>query len=136
MSGYLLDTNVLSELLRKKPETKVARALNILPANSIYTSSICVMELRRGARRHPQTEGLWDQISSTVLPRVQVIGFDEQEAVLAGDITADLMEQGDLIGTEDIQIAATAIAHGLVVSTRNTRHFERVDALKSVSWWD
>jgi predicted nucleic acid-binding protein len=136
MSGYLLDTDVLSELLKKKPEIKVKRALNVLPANALYTSSICVMELRSGVCRLQHEESFWDRISHQILPRVQVLGFDQREAILAGDITATLMKQGTGIGIEDIQIAATALTHGLVVSTRNVRHFERIASIRVVSWWE
>jgi predicted nucleic acid-binding protein len=135
VTGYLLDTNVLSELLKKRPEPAVVRALNVIPAEDLFTSSICVMELRRGSRRHPKSEQLWERIRRELLCRVQILGFDEQEAVLAGDIGAELAIMGMPIGTEDALIAATALAHGLTVATRNAAHFSRITTLRVINWW-
>ena len=135
MGGYLLDTNVLSELLKKRPERSVIRSLNVVAARDLYTSSICVMELRRGACLHPQCDALWHRICNQLLPRVQILPFDEDEAVLAGDISAALTTAGTPIGTEDAQIAATALRRGLSLSTRNAAHFGRVRALRVVNWW-
>lgn len=135
MAGYLLDTNVLSELLKKRPESAVVRALNVIPAQDLYTSSICVMELRRGSRRHHDAEKLWARIERELIARVQILAFGEHEAVLAGDIGALLAEQGSPIGTEDALIAATAMGHGLTVATRNVSHFSRVPTLRVINWW-
>ena len=135
VAGYLLDTKVLSELLKKKPEPAVVRALNVVPAEDLFTSSICVMELRRGAHRHSSAERLWGRIERELLARVQILAFGEREAVLAGDIGAELAAEGQPVGTEDALIAATAMAHGLVVATRNTGHFSRVKTLRVINWW-
>ncbi|MGH8221881.1 MAG: PIN domain-containing protein [Woeseiaceae bacterium] len=135
MAGYLLDTNVLSELLKKRPEPTVVRALNVIPAEDLFTSSICVMELRRGARRHPDAERLWGRIERELLARVHILAFGEREAVVAGDIGAELAAEGRPVGTEDALIAATAMAHGLVVATRDTGHFARVKTLRVIDWW-
>lgn len=135
MAGYLLDTNVLSELLRKRPEPGVVRALNAIAAEDLSTSSICVMELRRGSLRHRAAERLWERISREVLARVRILAFGEREAVLAGDISAELAAQGKPIGIEDALIAATAMAHGLAVVTRNVAHFSRVGTLRVINWW-
>jgi len=135
MAQYLLDTHVLSELLKKKPETAVVRSLNLIPVKDLYTSSICVMELRRGSRRRPDSERLWERIERQLLVRVQILAFGEREALLAGDIQADLEGSGNPVGTEDALIAATALAHGLIVATRNTAHFSRIRTLRVINWW-
>ena len=135
MAGYLLDTNVLSELLKKRPQPAVVRSLNVIPAEDLFTASICVMELRRGARRHPGAERLWGRIERELLARVSILAFGEREAVLAGDIGAELATGGQPVGTEDVLIAATAMAHGLVVATRNAGHFSRVKTLRVINWW-
>lgn len=135
MAAYLLDTNVLSELLKKRPEPAVVRSLNVIPAEDLFTSSICVMELRRGSRRHPDAELFWERIERQLLARVQILGFGEREAVLAGDIGAELEAEGRPVGTEDALIAATALANGLVVATRNVEHFSRIGTLRVINWW-
>lgn len=61
--------------------------------------------------------------------------FGEREAVPAGDIGAELEAEGIPVGTEDALIAATAMAHGLVVATRNTSHVSRVKTLRVINGW-
>ena len=135
MSGYLLDTNVLSELVRKQPEQAVLRTLRTISADLLYTSAICVTELRYGAVRHPQGTALWTLLSSEVLSRVQILPVGEVEGQRAGDVLADLTRRGQVIGIEDVLIGATALVRGLTVVTRNLRHFDRIQDLHSESWW-
>lgn len=71
MTGYLLDTNVLSEVIRKKPEPSVLARLRQIAPDSVFTSVVCVTELRYGARRHHRADVLWDRIARDVLSRVR-----------------------------------------------------------------
>ncbi len=135
MTGYLLDTSVLSELVRKKPSRDVVRRLRQLRNRRLTTSAVCVLELRYGAARHPQGSRLWERLSETVLPRVEILPFGEEEARHAGDVLAALDRRGARIGLEDVLIGTTARTHGLTLVTGNVRHFERIDGLKVESWW-
>ena len=135
MNGCLLDTNVLSEILKKRPEPKVLEKLRSVPARAIATSAVCVTELRYGTARYPARAGLWERISREVLARVRIIPFGEAEAVRAGDLLALLESKGVRIGTEDVLIGATALEAGLSVVTRNVRHFDRIPGLIVESWW-
>jgi len=135
LNGCLLDTSVLSEILKKRPEPKVLEKLRSLPARAMATSAVCVTELRYGAARHPARAGLWERISGEVLARVRIIPFGELEALRAGDLLALLESRGAPIGMEDVLIGATALEAGLSVVTRNVRHFARIPGLKVESWW-
>ncbi len=135
MSGYLLDTNVLSEIIKKRPEPRVVARLRAVPARELATSVVCVAELRYGAARHPLGARLWDRLAREVLSRVRILGIGEAEAIRAGDILADLERRGLPVGIEDILIAATALEAGLVVATRNTRHFLRIGGVRIESFW-
>ena len=135
MSSYLLDTNVLSELLRIRQEPTVVETLRAIDSRDLATSSICVTELRFGAMRHPQGADLWRRISKEVLPLVRILPIAEPEAERAGDLLADLAGRGLPIGIEDVLIAATAHVGGMTVVTRNLRHFERIESLRVESWW-
>jgi tRNA(fMet)-specific endonuclease VapC len=95
-----------------------------------------VVELRYGAARRPDGEALWSRIARDVLPRVHILSLGLEEAEHAGDIRATLESQGKSIGTADVLIGATALAHGLVVATRNLKHFDRIDGLVTESWWE
>lgn len=136
MKAYLLDTNVLSEVLRRRPEPAVVDRLRALEPTSLHTSSVCVFELRLGAMR--RTTGgleLWRRIAEEVLSRLRVVPFGDEEARRAGDLMAELAGRGEPIGLEDVQIAATARVRGFTVVTRNVRHFGRVDGLRVENWW-
>lgn len=133
--SLLLDTNVLSEVIKKRPEPAVLLRLERCLSGQLHTSAICVLELRFGALRHPEPELLWGRIESEVLAHVTVLPFGVREALEAAEILADLQARGEPLETEDIQIAATARSHGLTVVTRNLRHFERIPRLTAVTWW-
>lgn len=134
MNGYLLDTNVLSEVIRKRPEPSVLARLREIAPGSVFTSVVCVIELRYGARRRPRVELLWERIAREVLSRVRMPA-GEEEALRAGDLLADLEAAGQPIGIEEVLIGATALAGSLTVATRNVRHFRRLPGLAVESWW-
>lgn len=133
---HLLDTNVLSEVTKRRPEPNVTRRIEAARREDLYTSVICLMELRFGAVRHPQGGAIWKRIQSDVLSRVSILTVQRPEALLAGEILADLEGRGEPIGTEDVLIAATALRHSLTVATRNTKHLSRVKGLKVENWWE
>jgi predicted nucleic acid-binding protein len=136
LSGYLLDTNVLSELLKKRPNTAVLERLGQISREALVTSSVCVFELRYGVARRPDGGALWSRIAGEVLPRVRILSLGWEEAERAGDLLAKLHSRGEPIGLEDVLIGATALAHDLVVATRNVKHFNRIDDLVVESWWE
>jgi predicted nucleic acid-binding protein len=135
LKGYLLDTNVLSELLKKRPSSAVLERVGGIPRENLTTSSICITELRFGAARRPQGDALWTRIAGEVLPGIQILPLAQEEAERAGDLMAILESRGRMIGIEDILIGATALVHNLVVATRNVRHFDRIDGLTIENWW-
>ncbi|MBI5482104.1 MAG: PIN domain-containing protein [Deltaproteobacteria bacterium] len=135
MNGYLLDTNVLSEVIRKRPADSVLRRLRALAPEALFTSSICVMELRFGAARVPHGVALWQRIRREVLPLVGILPVGEAAALRAGETLAALESRGERIGVEDLLIASTALTHGLAVATRNVKHLSRVAGLVVESWW-
>lgn len=136
MSGYLLDTNVLSEILKKRPSQEVLARLRATPRDALATSAVCVVELRSGAVRRDDGLALWRRISREVLPTVRVLPLGPAEAIQAGDLLARLTSRGEPVGIEDVLIAATALANGLTAVTRNLRHFSRFEGLAVESWWE
>ena len=132
---YLLDTNVISEVIRKEPNGKVMLRLSTVPPQDVVTSVVCVAELRHGTARVAHGTRLWERIGREILSRVNILPLGEAEAVRAGDLLAALEAQGEPIGIEDVWIGATALEHNLIVVTRNVRHFARIPALRYESWW-
>jgi predicted nucleic acid-binding protein len=126
MSGYLLDTNVISETRKPRPHGAVTAWLQALPIDQVYLSAVSVGELQAGVeatRRHnPVKAGeieLWIEdlaLSYTVLP-MDVFCFREWARLMPGR-SEDVLE--------DMMIAATARVHGLTLATRNLRDFENL----------
>ena len=131
---YLLDTNVLSRLVRKQGDPGLLRKLREQPAESLFTSCICVMELRHGAARRDDGGALWRQIEGQILTRVQILGIGVEEAVLAGGVLAYLWKVGKPIDVEDVLIRATAVTRSLTVVTNNLAHFRRIPNLPVEDW--
>jgi tRNA(fMet)-specific endonuclease VapC len=107
-----------------------------VPSDSLATSSVCVLELRYGAARHPQGSALWERISREVLPLVDILPLGSSEAERAGDLIAFLEAQGRVIGIEDALIGATGLVHQRTMVTRNVEHFARIEGLIVENWWD
>ena len=136
MKGYLLDTNLISELLKKRPSAQVLTRLRAVRQEALFTSAICVMELRYGASRHPAGDQLWQRINYEVLSRVQILPVGSEEAAKAGEVLAMLATRGEPIGVEDVLIGATALVHELAVVTRHIKHLSRIRGLRVESWWN
>jgi tRNA(fMet)-specific endonuclease VapC len=131
---YLLDTNILSELIKRQPSPKLVSRLQQTPAESLFTASICVMELRLGSALRADHNFFWNRIEREILSRVQVLPFDRAAAEWAGDILSELKRVGKGIGLEDSMIGAMAMSHGYIVVTGNMRHFNRIPDLKVENW--
>ena len=131
---YLLDTNILSELIKKHPNSHVLSQLSSKPAHILFTSSICIMELRFGSALREDCEVFWEKINKEIISRVNIIHVGETEALAAGDILASSRKTGQIIGVEDILIAASALANQCSLVTANTRHFSRIRNLKVENW--
>ena len=131
----LLDTNVLSEVLRKQPSMAVMKALHALRPEQRFASEITRYELRAGAALLDNAGRLWQRTQQQVLTLVQWLPFDARAAMAAADIGASLRRLGHPVEETDLFIAATALVHGFSVSTRNVRHFERVPGLMVENWF-
>jgi tRNA(fMet)-specific endonuclease VapC len=131
---YLLDTNILSEFTKKQMNINLKRRLGLIPSDSLYTASVCVMELEYGALRRGDGGILWTRIQLEILSKLQILGFGYKEALKAGEILHILHSSGQPIGVEDVLIGAIAMSHGLTVVSGNTRHFSLISGLIVENW--
>jgi tRNA(fMet)-specific endonuclease VapC len=131
---YLLDTNILSELVKKRPNHNLLQHLQSNSAQSLFTSCICVMELRFGSALRKDFKSFWQNIEREIISRVNVISLGHEEVLIAGDILADLKKSGKSIGIEDLLIGSTALSHNLIMVTANVRHFSRIKGLTVENW--
>lgn len=125
----LLDTNVLSALMRDTPDPAVVEWLDRQPSESVWTTTVTVFELRTGielltpSRRRRRLDETFSQLLDEDLDgRVQ--SFDRSAAIAAGTIAAGLQRAGRTAEIRDAQIAGIASSRRATVATRNTRHFE------------
>lgn len=123
----LLDTNVLSALMREQPDPIVVEWLDNQPAESIWTTSVTVFEIRTGiellvpSRRRKQFDKTFSQLLDEDLDgRVQ--SFDLTAAIAAGTIAASRQRVG-AVEIRDVQIAGIVASRRATLATRNTRHF-------------
>lgn len=131
---YLLDTNILSELIKKRPNPHLMNRLETATRSSLFTSCICAMELRFGSALRDDCEVFWQRIANEILSRITIIPLGYDEMIIAADVLAQLKKMGLPIGIEDVLIAATAISRRLVVVTGNERHFAQVKGLVVENW--
>lgn len=131
----LLDTNILSEILRPRPDVGVIERLLDQPAAGLYASELTRFELRRGACLRADPEPLWQRITEIALPLVQWLPVDTATAMRAAELSADLRRSGREIGLIDTFLAASATAHGLIMVTRNIRHFDGIAGLNVENWF-
>ncbi len=132
---FLLDTNVLSELIRKHPNSGVLARVELLNASDCFASEVTLFELRYGAMLREDAAVFWERIHGELIPAATWLPVNGRIHLRAADLAADLESRGERIGNEDCWIAATAIEHQLTLVTRNVRHFERIDGLSLENWF-
>lgn len=133
---FLLDTNVLSEVLRPRPNLIVSRLLLTSDPATRFASEITRYELRMGARLRADAEAFWARIEARLVPLVQWLPIDSVVALAAADLAAGLRRAGSPLGWTDLMVGATAQVHGLTMVTRNVRHFERIADISIENWFE
>ena len=128
--AFLFDTDAISELLRKRPAISYINWLLNIPREEQFTSAVVVGELYKGAYRSRKREKHITNIENRILPSVTVLPYDLGCAKSFGEIRGYLEETDMTLPDADIQIAATAIYHGLELVTGNLRHFQRIEKLR------
>lgn len=132
---YLLDTNVLSELTKPRPDEVVNRRIYGVSPERLFASEVSRYELRRGVRLKNDPDELWKRIEEVILPIATWLALDSDVAMAAADTDADLTRMGRRIDKPDLFLAATALAFDLVLVTRNVRHFAHVPGLTFENWF-
>lgn len=136
----LLDTDVLSELMRPSPDPRVVKWLDARCDSDLWISAVTVAEIRLGLSLMPDgarktlllelAEQMFNEdFSERCLP------FDCEAALQYGLIVSERNRQGRPISVEDAQIAAIAVTSGLVLATRNMTDFKGIKGLMVVSPW-
>jgi predicted nucleic acid-binding protein len=125
----LLDTNVISEPLRREPAIRVIEWIDAQPLETLYLSAMTVAELRAGVAFLPagkRRAALHEHLEKRVLPMFlgRVLPFDLSCTTAYAEVLTKAREAGSGIETADACIAAVAGANGLMVATRDTSPFQ------------
>ena len=124
---YLIDTCVLSEMVKNEPDAKVLKWLESCNVHQLYTSVMILAELQRGVARLPESKrrtelSLWLQALEIGFENRMLV-FDTRVAKVWAEITVAAESQGKSLTAFDSLIAATAKAHDCLLVTRNVKDF-------------
>lgn len=139
--SYLLDTNVVSEWARSRPEPRVVAWLADVDEDRVFLSVITLAELRRGVDLLPRgkrRDDLETWLTEDLLVRFEARVLDVTPAIARewGAISAQSQRRGRPIGVMDAFVAATARVHELIVVTRNDGDFRSVGVELLNPWTD
>ncbi len=126
--NYLLDTNVISELVTKQPSQKVVDWIDAIDDERIYLSAITIGELKKGIEKLPASqrkELLRDWLHQELLTRFggRILAIDTAVMLTWGQFTAMLEQRGRKLPAMDSLIAALALQSGFTLVTRNEADF-------------
>jgi toxin FitB len=141
LTGWLLDTNVVSELRRPRPEQRVVAFVSEQRLDDLYVSIVTFAEVRFGIEL-PQDPRRRAELSDWLAQRVRPM-FEGRVLPLSEDVMLKwrlLVEDGRKVGhtysQPDLMIAATALQYGLTVTSRDTRDYEKAGVLVFNPWRD
>lgn len=139
MNGFLLDTNVPSELTRIKPDPRVAQWIREADDNSLYLSVISIGEFSKGFTIHPDERrraALRNWLDDTLRPWFagRILTISEAISERWGILEGQCQLKGSTISTPDGLIAATALEHDLTIVTRNVKDFASLGVMVFNPW--
>lgn len=141
MLGILLDTNVLSELMRPRPAVAVLEWFERQQDVAFFVCAVTRAEillgialLPAGKRRDNLAASAEQMFAEDFAARS--LAFDDACATEYAVLVAACAHQGRSVSTEDAQIASIALIHGLALATRNVKDFKGIDGLTVVNPWD
>jgi len=128
--NYLLDTCVVSELIKDEPDVKVVNWISEIPETSLFLSVLTLAELHKGIEKLPESkrkDKLHKWVNSDLRERFKnrILDFDLKSATKWGEIQGQAEIVGRPMPLIDGLIAATAISNDLIVVTRNVKDMEQ-----------
>lgn len=136
----ILDTNVISELMRKEPNQNVARWIQAQKSIHLAISAITIAEIQRGLKRLPKGKRrntLESNFSNFIKDAFdgRIFPFDADAAYIYGDIASKREKAGYNVDAVDLMIASVCISMNASIATRNVKDFERC-GMKIINPWD
>lgn len=131
MLRYLLDTNICTYVIKRRPESLLVRFNE--NASHLAISAVTLAELLHGAEKSSQPQRTLSVVED-FCSRLDVLNYGTKAAQHYGQILSALERRGTPIGVNDLHIAAHARSEGLTLVSNNLRVFERVDGLLYENW--
>ena len=129
---YLLDTNTCINCINRR-NVQISQRLMMLSPDDVFICDVVKFELYYGAYAGSRTSENLENLRKFFGDFVS-FPFDGDAAIICGRVRAQLKALGTPIGSYDLQIAAIALAHNLILVTHNTREFRRVEGLQWEDW--
>lgn len=129
---YLLDTNICIYIRQKRPPSVLARFARLKPGEAVL-SVITYGELLYGAEKSRERTLALARLQE-LISLLPVLELPLEASARYGQFRADLEKRGEIIGGNDLWIAAHAQATGLILVTNNEREFRRIKGLKLQNW--
>lgn len=128
--GLIVDTDILIDLLRKK-DYAVSQIKKLEDKVELATSAINAFELYRGAYKSQNQEKNLASVKG-LLNSLRMLNTDEDSMEMAGNMTASLERDGNMMDIRDLLIASIALVNGFGILTNNIRHFNKIKHLKVI----
>ncbi len=129
VTAYLFHADAIAEALRSEPREAYLEWLRSVPREEQFTSAISVAEVYRGADQSGEAEHHVRNIEERVLPALTVLPFDVAVARTFGELRA-VLENPQSVSNQELQVAATALYHGLAIVTTRTGRFRRIPGVQ------
>jgi toxin FitB len=141
MSGFLLDTNCISEMVRSKPEPRVLEWMEAADESVLYLSVLTLGEIRKGVAGLPQGRRrthleTWLELDLQARFSGRILSIDAPVADRWGSIAAKAKQKGRALSAIDGLLAATALHHNLTIVSRNVSDFAHTHAAVFNPWED
>ncbi len=135
----LLDTNIISELMKKSGNKKVQNWLDGIPSHQVFISAISKAEIEYGVSIMPEgkKKNQINELAVLVLNLFQdrILAFSKDTTQLFADIKSTRKRLGRPISFADAQIAAIALQYDLQLATRNSKDFQSIEKLRLINPW-
>ena len=129
---YMLDTNICIYLIKEKPKN-VLDKFNSLQIGDLCISIITFAELEYGVEKSNYPDQNRAALRAFLSP-INILNFQQKEAIKYAQIRAELEKRGKIIGAYDLMIAAHALARNLILVTNNVGEFQRIPDLTIENW--
>jgi len=129
---YMLNTDICIYIIKRKPRS-VLKRLESLQPGQLAMSAITFAELMNGAKKSKQVEANVAKLNE-LGELIQICPFDQKAAIFYGDVRSTLEKKGNIIGSNDLLIAAHALSLDWILVSNNEKEFKRVDGLRIENW--